>query len=183
MVRVFSSAFFLQLRQQSIFSKLINLAVPDTIDERAINKKQLNPYTKRENLTLALNSARAIGVNIVNIDADDLAKGKQHLVLGLLWQIIRIGLFSQIDLVHVPGLVRLLRDGETLADLQRLSPEQILIRWVNYHMEQAGQNRRLNNFTTDVTDSEIYTYLLKQIGPAERGVTLEPLSISVSNLS
>lgn len=165
-----------------IICKLINLAVQDTIDERAINRKQLNPYTKRENLTLALNSARAIGVNIVNIDADDLAKGKQHLVLGLLWQIIRIGLFSQIDLVHVPGLVRLLRDGETLADLQKLSPEQILIRWVNYHLEQAGVDRRLNNFTSDVVDSEIYSYLLKQIGPAERGVTLEPLTISHDNV-
>jgi hypothetical protein len=35
-------------------------------------------------------SSQAIGCNIVNIDADDLAKGKPHLVLGLLWQIIRV---------------------------------------------------------------------------------------------
>lgn len=73
------------------FSKLINLAVPDTIDERAINKKNLNAYTRIENLILVVNSARAIGCNIVNIDADDLSKAKKHLVLGLLWQIIRIG--------------------------------------------------------------------------------------------
>lgn len=74
-----------------VFSKLINLAVPETIDERAINKKQLNAYTRLENLILVVNSARAIGCNIVNIDADDLSKAKKHLVLGLLWQIIRIG--------------------------------------------------------------------------------------------
>lgn len=74
----------------AICSKLINLAVPDTIDERAINKKHLNTYTKLENLTLALMSAQAIGCNIVNIDGDDLSKGKPHLVLGLLWQIIRV---------------------------------------------------------------------------------------------
>ena len=42
-------------------SKLINLAVPETIDERAINKKNLNTYTKLENLTLSLMSAQAIG--------------------------------------------------------------------------------------------------------------------------
>lgn len=71
-------------------SKLINLAVPQTIDERALNKGKLNAFTIRENQTLALNSAQAIGCNIVNIDADDLAKGKPHLVLGLLWQIIRV---------------------------------------------------------------------------------------------
>lgn len=88
-------------------------------------------------------------------------------------------MFSQIDLVHVPGLARLLKEGETLADLQRMSAEQILMRWVNYHMEQAGVDRRLNNFTTDVRDSEIYTHLLKQIAPHDKNITLDPLNIRV----
>uniref|UniRef100_A0A914I7Q4 Calponin-homology (CH) domain-containing protein n=1 Tax=Globodera rostochiensis TaxID=31243 RepID=A0A914I7Q4_GLORO len=160
-----------------IICKMINLAVPETIDERALNTNNLNTYTRLENLTLALNSARAIGCAIVNIDADDLAKGKPHLVLGLLWQIIRIGLFREIDLVHVPGLFRLLKDGETLDDLRRISPEQILMRWVNYHMEKAGVSRRLSNFTTDVTDSEIYTYLVHQIAPRAAAVSLNPLTV------
>ena len=42
----------------NVASKLINLAVPGTIDERAINKKNLNTYTKLENLVLALGSAQ-----------------------------------------------------------------------------------------------------------------------------
>ena len=71
-------------------SKIINHSCPDTIDERAINMKNLTLYTKHENLTLALYSAQSIGCNIINIDAHDLAKGKPHLVLGLLWQIIRV---------------------------------------------------------------------------------------------
>jgi plastin-3 len=75
---------------------MINLAVPETIDERALNKKNLNTYTRLENLTLALMSSQAIGCNIVNIDADDLAKGKPHLVLGLLWQIIRVCLILKL---------------------------------------------------------------------------------------
>lgn len=160
-----------------IICKLINLAVPDTIDERAINKKNLNTYTKLENLTLCLMSAQAIGCNIVNIDGDDLSKGKPHLVLGLLWQIIRIGLFREIDLHHVPGLFRLLKEGETLDDLRRLSPEQILIRWVNYHLTNAGVDRRLNNFTTDVVDSVVYTHLIHQIAPKHAGTSLSPLHV------
>ncbi|VDM47107.1 unnamed protein product [Toxocara canis] len=168
---------YVKVQDGLILCKLINLAVPETIDERAINKRNLNTYTKLENLTLALMSAQAIGCNIVNIDGDDLSKGKPHLVLGLLWQIIRIGLFNQIDLHHVPGLFRLLTEGETLDDLRRLSPEQILIRWVNYHLEKAGIDRRLTNFTTDVVDSEIYTYLINEIAPSGSGVTLYPLSV------
>lgn len=75
---------------------MINLSVPDTIDERAVNKpqagKSLSIYKIHENMTLALNSARSIGCNIVNIGAEDLEKGKPHLVLGVLWQIIRVRL-------------------------------------------------------------------------------------------
>ncbi|VDO55233.1 unnamed protein product [Haemonchus placei] len=160
-----------------IICKLVNLAVAGTIHEKAINKKNLNTYTKLENLTLALMSAQAIGCNIINIDNIDLSKGTPHLVLGLLWQIIRIGLFNQIDLQHCPGLFRLLKEGETLDDLRKLSPEEILMRWVNYHMENANVNRRLTNFTTDINDSEIYTHLLHQIAPNGCGVTLAPLSI------
>jgi hypothetical protein len=45
-----------------------------------------------ENLNLALNSASAIGCHVVNIGAIDIKEKKPHLILGLLWQIIRIGL-------------------------------------------------------------------------------------------
>lgn len=69
---------------------MINLSVPETVDERAINKAKLDVYRKTENLLLAINSAQAIGCNIVNIGAGDLMEGKPHLVLGMLWQIIRV---------------------------------------------------------------------------------------------
>lgn len=158
-----------------LLCKIINHSCPDTIDERAINKKNLTVYTKLENLTLALVSSQAIGCNIVNIDAHDLAKGKPHLVLGLLWQIIRIGLFNQITLDNCPGLPTLLLSGEHIEDLMKLSPESILLRWVNHHLESAGTPRRCNNFQNDIVDSEIYSYLLKQIAPLEKGVTMEAL--------
>ncbi|XP_014256735.1 plastin-2 [Cimex lectularius] len=158
-----------------LLCKVINHSCPDTIDERAINKKNLTTYTKLENLTLALISSQSIGCNIVNIDAHDLAKGKPHLVLGLLWQIIRIGLFNQITLENCPGLATLLSQGEHIEDLMRLSPEAILLRWVNYHLEQAGTPLRCNNFHSDISDSKIYTYLLKQIAPQDKDVTMEAL--------
>ena len=37
----------------------------------------------------------------------------------------------------MPGLVNLLREGEELADLMKLSPEQILLRWVNHQLEKV----------------------------------------------
>uniref|UniRef100_A0A914Z628 Calponin-homology (CH) domain-containing protein n=1 Tax=Panagrolaimus superbus TaxID=310955 RepID=A0A914Z628_9BILA len=73
-------------------------------------------------------------------------------------------------------MFRLLNEGETLDELRRLSPEQILIRWVNYHLANSNTDRRMNNFTSDVIDSTIYTHLLNQIAPREAGLSLSPLN-------
>ncbi|KAE8654203.1 Fimbrin-3 [Hibiscus syriacus] len=60
-----------------LLCKLINVAVPGTIDERAINTKRvLNPWERNENHTLCLNSAKAIGCTVVNIGTQDLVEGR-----------------------------------------------------------------------------------------------------------
>lgn len=147
-----------------VLCKMINLSVPDTIDERAINKKKLTPFIIQENLNLALNSASAIGCHVVNIGAEDLRAGKPHLVLGLLWQIIKIGLFADIELSRNEALAALLRDSETLEELMKLSPEELLLRWANFHLENSGW-QKINNFSADIKDSKAYFHLLNQIAP------------------
>ena len=39
---------------------------------------------------------------------------------------------------QVPGLVHLLHPGEGGQTLWRLPPEELLIRWVNYHLEKVA---------------------------------------------
>jgi len=78
-----------------LYSKLINFSQKETIHEQAINKPakpgaDLSVYQCHENLTLAIRSAQAIGCNVVNIGPEDLHEGKEHLVLGLMWQVIRV---------------------------------------------------------------------------------------------
>jgi hypothetical protein len=160
-----------------VLCKLINDAVPETIDERALNKKATHPVQISENNTLMLNSARAIGCNVINIDAQDVYAGTPHLILGLIWQIVKIGLFARINLANVPGLARLLEGDETLEQLMALPIEQILLRWVNFQLAQAGSPKRINNFGKDIKDSEAYTILIKQIAPKDSGVDDSALMI------
>lgn len=47
------------------------------------------------------------------------------------------------------ALIALLRDGESLEDLMKLSPEELLLRWANYHLEEAGCGK-INNFSNDI---------------------------------
>lgn len=95
-----------------------------------------------ENNNIVINSAKAIGCSVVNIGSTDIIEGREHLILGLIWQIIKRGLLSKIDIKQHPELYRLLEDGETLEDLLKLPPDQILLRWFNYHLKAAGWERR-----------------------------------------
>nr|XP_040036431.1 plastin-3-like [Gasterosteus aculeatus aculeatus]XP_040036432.1 plastin-3-like [Gasterosteus aculeatus aculeatus]XP_040036433.1 plastin-3-like [Gasterosteus aculeatus aculeatus] len=165
-----------------VLCKMINLSVPDTIDERTINKKKLTPFTIQENLNLALNSASAIGCHVVNIGALDLKEGKPHLVLGLLWQIIKIGLFADIELSRNEALAALLREGETLEDLMKLSPEELLLRWANFHLENAGW-QKINNFSSDIKDSRAYFHLLNQISPKGKDEDHPRIDIDMAGFS
>ncbi|XP_069474368.1 plastin-1 [Ambystoma mexicanum] len=158
------SSLFKSLRDGILLCKMINLSQPDTIDERAINKKKLTPFTMSENLNLALNSASAIGCTVVNIGSQDLQEGKPHLVLGLLWQIIKAGLFADIEISRNEALIALLSEGEELDHLMTLSPEDLLLRWVNYHLMNA-EWQKISNFNSDIKDSKAYYHLLKQIAP------------------
>ncbi|XP_068435955.1 plastin-1 [Clinocottus analis] len=159
-------SLFTSVRDGILLCKMINLSQPDTIDERVINTKKLATFTMTENLVLALNSASAIGCTVVSIDAHDLMAGKPHLVLGLLWQIIKVGLFAEIEISRNEGLIGILTDKEDLDQLKSLSPEQLLLRWVNQHLRNAGTNT-ISNFSEDIKDSRAYFYLLDQIALQE----------------
>jgi len=153
-----------------LLCKLVNDAVPGTIDMRAVNLpkqkgQRINAYQIKENNNLLLNSCKGIGCAIVNIGSSDLQEGQIHLILGLVWQIIKIGLLSRISLNNCPELFRLLEPGEELSDLMKLSPEEILLRWFNYHLKAAGHPRRVANLGPDIKDSECYTVLLNQLKP------------------
>ncbi|KAJ7152660.1 Ca2+-binding actin-bundling protein [Mycena crocata] len=142
-----------------ILCKLIH----DTIDTRVLNKpsarKPLNAFQITENNNIVIISAKGIGCSVVNIGSSDLAEGRQHLILGLIWQVIRRGLLAQVDIKLHPELYRLCQDGETIEDLLRLTADQILLRWFNYHLKAAGWKRRVSvkNFSRDVMDGENYT--------------------------
>jgi plastin-1 len=110
----------------------------------------MNKFQMTENNNVVVNSAKAIGCSVVNIGSSDLMEGREHLILGLIWQIIKIGLQAQIDIKVHPELFRLLEGGEKLEDFLKLSVDLILLRWFNYHLKKAGHNRKVTNFTTDV---------------------------------
>ena len=156
--------FFEGLKDGVVLCWFINVVVPETLDMRCVVKKQnLNKWELQENVNLCVNSARAVGVKMVNIGAEDIIEKKAHLVLSVLWQLIKMQLLASITLQQVPELVLLLEEGEELKSLLKLPPEAILIRWVNYHLAKSGTERRIKNLSSDIKDAEPYARLLHQL--------------------
>ncbi|KAL0560134.1 hypothetical protein IC582_000528 [Cucumis melo] len=153
-----------------LLCKLINVAVPGTIDERAINtKKVLNPWERNENHTLGLNSAKAIGCTVVNIGTQDLVEARPHLLLGLISQIIKIQVLADLNLKKTPQLVELVDDSKEVEELIGLAPEKVLLKWMNFHLKKAGYEKQVTNFSSDVKDGEAYAYLLNALAPEFSG--------------
>ncbi|CAG7848067.1 SubName: Full=Probable SAC6-actin filament bundling protein, fimbrin {ECO:0000313/EMBL:CCA71837.1} [Serendipita indica DSM 11827] len=88
-----------------IICKLIDHIFPGTIDSvmgvrrrrgttyinLPSNNHALNKFQIAENNNIAILAAEAIGVNVVNMSAQDIAEGREHLILSLVGQIIRQG--------------------------------------------------------------------------------------------
>lgn len=140
---------------------MVLLANKDGLHLKAVNTKQpLNIFRMKENLNLAIQSCKGIGCVVISIDAETIIKGTEHLILGLVWQIIRIQMLGKIDLKHHPFLIRLLKNDEELDDLLKLPKEELLLRWINYHLKNAGYEKEVKNFGDDLKDGTAYIALL-----------------------
>ena len=162
-----------------ILCKMLQKIDSELVNSRALNQNPQNHFQQLENINLALNSATSIGCITTNQDVTGILKKTPYLVMGLLWQIIRKGLFSDIDLKKSPEIFdklrALLNPDESLSALQALTPEKLLLRWVNYQLSlnKNYSGKLVTNFSTDIKDSTVYQNLLQQLGSYE-GLVLTP---------
>ena len=94
------SSLFKACKDGLLLCKLLNSVAPLTIDDRVLNYHQssapLSLFHQTENINVAVQSAKSLGCSTVNIGPQDILEGRQHLILGLIWQIIKIGLFAKV---------------------------------------------------------------------------------------
>jgi hypothetical protein len=160
-----SDALFKAVHDGILLCKLCNLVSPDALDEHVIaTGKKLSTFSVLANIMLALSTAKSLGLSIVNIGPPDIRDGTLHLML-FFWQLMRLVLRKSITLTEHPELYRLLKEGESLADFLKLSPQEILLRWFRCELKNAGSSRMAAKFTKDLSGSEILTTVLKHIEP------------------
>jgi plastin-2 len=170
------NALFERMGDGIITCMMLQKVSDGLVDDRAINWKITHEIHKHENLNLAINTAAAIGCVITGQHPIFIIEGRPNMCLGLIWQIIREGLFVKISLQENPYLARLLEDGETLEDLLKLSKEDLLLRWMNYQLKNNDnyEGGPVRNFSGDIKDSVAYQYLMEEIQPVNTGLVAQP---------
>ena len=158
---------FRKLKDGLILSKLVNLIVPDTVDSRAISSgPNMKRSDKENNLNLTLNAAKGVGC-IFDTTPEDVLTEQRANVVDLLFQILKPILFKKLGIQECPQLFRLKEPKEEKEDLLTLGPEDLLMRWFNYHLKKAGHDKMVTNWGEDVKDSVKYTNLLNQLSPSD----------------
>lgn len=104
--------------------------------------EDLKMITKKiENMNLAIYTAASIGCNTIKIDISQIIlKHNPAQILNLLWEIIRTHLFLKIDLEKTKSIYDrldvLVPDCNHQDLLYSLGPEDIILRWLNYHLQK-----------------------------------------------
>jgi len=156
-----SEDLFPNMADGLILIKLLNLVDPDAVDMRTINKytSNMNAVAIKCNIQQALIAGKGL-IKLVGINDTAFTQQNKILMLAVLTQMARLLAVKSIDLKDCPQIFRLKYEDEELEDFAKLKPEDILIRWVNHHLKEAGQERRITNLGKDIADSEAMTYVL-----------------------
>eukprot|EP01133_Synstelium_polycarpum_P000192 gene192-230_t len=165
-----------------LLNKLMESMFPAQVEMKGlVIKAKMNPFERVGNQNIVIKNALKVGCIIVNIGAQDLVNATEYLVLGIIWQIIKAGLLSKVNQNANEILDILFDEKEEVQEegkqessaKEEHSAEQILMRWVNYHLEKSDCERRIKNFSEDVQDSIVYANLFAQLVPLEFSCLVE----------
>eukprot|EP01084_Bolivina_argentea_P204440 349137_1 len=153
-----------------IVARFLNMS-----DWRIINYDQngnLNRNQMIQNQNINIFTAKSMGIKIYSTSAEDLVDAEKNVImaLGFLSQIITTKLVNCISIRSFPHYFNelieeghIFEDGEDIHDLFALWPQEMLYRWVNYHLKTRACSIMVRNFNKDLKDGKVYMELLKSL--------------------
>ncbi|EGR28526.1 hypothetical protein IMG5_173430, partial [Ichthyophthirius multifiliis] len=158
-----SEELFEKVGNGILLCKLINITQPGALDVTKINTKNPNIFKINENLNMAISSAQKIGCVCINIHNQSIMEKSEHIILGLLWQIVKIQLLGITDVKKNPDIFKLKGENEDENTFSQLPKESLIIRWFNFHLSHVEPARKIANLEHDLQDGIQYMYLLNQL--------------------
>lgn len=82
---------------------------------------------------------------------------------------------KSINIQDVPEIYRLLKEGEEVHDLKKLKTDELLVRWINYHLGKLGkQEEEVKNLGKDLKNSRALIYVMTRL---DTSLTTDALAI------
>jgi sulfatase maturation enzyme AslB (radical SAM superfamily) len=82
---------------------------------------------------------------------------------------LQIYITNQITLKRYPEIIHLRKGDESDDFMSKLGYEEILIRWINYHIKRNGGDKFVKNIGSDVADGYGYGHVLRNVAPSLPG--------------
>jgi hypothetical protein len=170
------SPLFGALKDGVLLCRLVNAVAPNALDDRAVDYTATTSKEAacKDNCRLALAAAQGAGAVFgKNVTADAIFKQRQVAILDLLWQILKISLVPKVSVRSsgIAGISRLAAAGEEVDDLLLVSPEQMLIRWINFQVDKCAQAtgqqalQHIDDFGKQLADGKVLCALVRTVAP------------------
>jgi len=119
--------------------------IPGSVIWRRVSKpkegQELSRFKAVENTNYAVELAKANGMHIVGIQGSDIVDGTRTLVLGLVWQLMRISITQT--------LATLSKGGRGVTD-------QDMVRWANDTVKKGGKSSTMRSFKDPSLSNAIF---------------------------
>jgi plastin-1 len=124
-----------------IVAEVINAVQPDTVDNRALNCPVTDEKSRLENASLVVRAAQSLGIRVDTTDIKGHKNARQ--LLNILSQLCKMVVLRNVSLKAHPELSVLADDNseESIGKLMRMHPAALLIRWMQYHIDQSDIER------------------------------------------
>ena len=114
-----------------------------------------------ENLRQFFSACQGL-VSLLGIDVESFLSQSASLMPDLIGQVLCRIATGAVSFQACPETIRLLGESEEPTDLLKLLPEQLLLRWLNHHLANAGQ-LRVNNLGNNLRHCKPLIHLLNQL--------------------
>ena len=129
--------------------------IPGSVIWRRVSKpkegQELSKFKAVENTNYSVDLAKANGMHIVGIQGADIVDGTRTLVLGLVWQLMRLSIDQT--------LASIAKGGKGVTD-------QDMVRWANETVKKSGKSSTMRGFKdSSLANGVFFLDLLNGVRP------------------
>lgn len=146
---------FEDLKDGHVLLQGFDKVIPGSVIWRRVSKpregQELSRFKAVENTNYAVDLAKANGMHIVGIQGSDIVDGTRTLVLGLVWQLMRLSINQTLASIS--------KDGKGVTD-------QDMVRWANDTVKKGGKSSTMRSFKDpSLSNAVFFLDLLNGVRP------------------